>query len=157
MEIRNCREKNKQKTQHSYSPKENISWNFCKCYFGCPNQNFLEIFKQKNWIWSDGNLNFVYECCFFLEKGIFTYGPCQREMGAFEGFLQIREYIVHRPRAGESASAWQRRWEPSKGPESRSRTVNAKLESNSEPERARVCQRVAVRASESQSGSHREP
>ena len=27
----------------------------------------------------------------------------------------------------------------------------------SEPERARVCQRVAVRASESQSGSHREP
>ena len=31
-----------------------------------------------------------------------------------------------------------------------------KLESNSEPERARVCQRVAVRASESQSGSHRE-
>ena len=60
-------------------------------------------------------------------------------------------------RAGKSASAWQRRWEPSKGPESRSRTVDAKLESNSEPERARVCQRVAVRASESQSGSHREP
>ena len=60
-------------------------------------------------------------------------------------------------RAGESASAWQLRWEPSKGPESRSRTVYAKLESNSEPERARVCQRVAVRASESQSGSHREP
>ena len=60
-------------------------------------------------------------------------------------------------RAGESVSTWQRRWEPSKGPESRSRTVNAKLESNSEPERARVCQRVAVRASESQSGSHREP
>ena len=40
---------------------------------------------------------------------------------------------------------------------SRSRAVYAKLESNSEPERARVCQRVAVRASESQSGSHREP
>ena len=60
-------------------------------------------------------------------------------------------------RAGESVSAWQRRWEPSKGPESRSRTVYAKLESNSEPDRARVCQRVAVRASESQSGSHREP
>ena len=35
--------------------------------------------------------------------------------------------------------------------------VYAKLESNSEPERARVCQRVAVRASERQSGSHREP
>ena len=35
--------------------------------------------------------------------------------------------------------------------------IYAKLESNSEPERARVCQRVAVRASESQSGSHREP
>ena len=32
-----------------------------------------------------------------------------------------------------------------------------KLESNSEPERARVCQKVAVIASESQSGSHREP
>ena len=31
--------------------------------------------------------------------------------------------------------------------------VYAKLESNSEPERARVCRRVAVRASE----SHREP
>ena len=43
------------------------------------------------------------------------------------------------------------------GDESRSRAVYAKLESNSEPERARVCQRVAVRASESQSGSHREP
>ena len=43
----------------------------------------------------------------------------------------------------------------SSGAESRSRTVYAKLES--EPERARVCQRVAVRASESQSGSHREP
>ena len=43
------------------------------------------------------------------------------------------------------------------GPVSRSRAVYAKLESNSEPERARVCQRVAVRASESQSGSHREP
>ena len=40
---------------------------------------------------------------------------------------------------------------------SRSRAVYAKLESNSEPERAKVCQRVAVRASESQSGSHREP
>ena len=39
---------------------------------------------------------------------------------------------------------------------SRSRAVYAKLKSNSEPERARVCQRVAVRASESQSGSHRE-
>ena len=34
-------------------------------------------------------------------------------------------------------------------------SVYAKLESNSEPERARVCQRVAVRASESQSGSQR--
>ena len=45
----------------------------------------------------------------------------------------------------------------SSGAESRSRTVYAKLESNSEPEWARVCQRVAVRASESQSGSHREP
>ena len=43
------------------------------------------------------------------------------------------------------------------GDESRSRAVYAKLESNSEPERARVCQRVAVRASESQSGSYREP
>ena len=43
------------------------------------------------------------------------------------------------------------------GAESRSRTVYAKLESNSEPARARVCQKVAVRASESQSGSHREP
>ena len=38
---------------------------------------------------------------------------------------------------------------------SRSRAVYAKLESNSDPERARVCQRVAVRASESQSGSQR--
>ena len=32
-----------------------------------------------------------------------------------------------------------------------------KIESNSEPERARVSQRVEVRASGSQSGSHREP
>ena len=39
---------------------------------------------------------------------------------------------------------------------SRSRAVYAKFENNSELERARVCQRVAVRASESQSGSHRE-
>ena len=39
---------------------------------------------------------------------------------------------------------------------SQSRAVYAKLESNSKPERDRVCQRVAVRASESQSGSHRE-
>ena len=39
---------------------------------------------------------------------------------------------------------------------SRARAVYAKLESNSEPERARVCQRVAVRASESQSWSHTE-
>ena len=60
-------------------------------------------------------------------------------------------------RAGENASSWHWRWEPSKGPVSRSRAVYAKLESNSKPERARVCQRVAVRASESQSGSHREP
>ena len=43
------------------------------------------------------------------------------------------------------------------GDESRARAVYARLESNSEPERARVCQRVAVRASESQNGSHREP
>ena len=43
------------------------------------------------------------------------------------------------------------------GNEGRARAVYAKLESNSELERARVCQRVAVRASESQSGSHREP
>ena len=40
---------------------------------------------------------------------------------------------------------------------SQSRAVYAKLERISEPERARVCQRVAVRASESQSGSHKEP
>ena len=45
----------------------------------------------------------------------------------------------------------------SKGPVRRSRAVYAKLESNSEPERARVCQRVVVRAIASQSGSHREP
>ena len=49
------------------------------------------------------------------------------------------------------------------GAESRARALRAdqglyaKLESNREPERARVCQRVAVIASESQSGSHREP
>ena len=44
------------------------------------------------------------------------------------------------------------------GDESRARALWAnQLERNSEPERARVCQRVAVRASESQSGSHREP
>ena len=63
---------------------------------------------------------------------------------------------VHSCRAKESASSWHRQWELSKGPVSRSRTVYAKLASNSEPERARVCQRVAVRASESQCGSHRE-
>ena len=40
---------------------------------------------------------------------------------------------------------------------SQSRAVYAKLERTSEPERARVCQRVAVRASGSQSGSHRDP
>ena len=39
---------------------------------------------------------------------------------------------------------------------SQSRAVYAQLESNSEPERVRVCQRVAVRASESQRGSHRQ-
>ena len=39
--------------------------------------------------------------------------------------------------------------DPIKGPVSQSRAVYAKLESNGEPERARVCQRVAVRASES--------
>ena len=43
------------------------------------------------------------------------------------------------------------------GTESRARAVYAKLESNSEPERAIVCQNVAVRASESQSGSQRQP
>ena len=41
------------------------------------------------------------------------------------------------------------------GAENQARAVYAKLESNSEPERTRVCQRVAVRASESQSGSQR--
>ena len=71
--------------------------------------------------------------------------------------LPLFQGTWHHIRAGESASSWHRRWEPSKGPVSRSRAVYAKLESNSEPERARVCQRVAVRASESQSGSHREP
>jgi hypothetical protein len=60
-------------------------------------------------------------------------------------------------RPEQTASAWQRRWEPSKGPESRSRTVYAKLESNSEPERARVCQRVAVRARVGVTESHRKP
>ena len=40
---------------------------------------------------------------------------------------------------------------------SRSRAVYAKLESNSEPERARVCQRVAVRARVGITESHREP
>ena len=43
----------------------------------------------------------------------------------------------------------------------RSRAVYAKLESNGEPERARVCQRVAVRARARAgvgvTGSHREP
>ena len=40
------------------------------------------------------------------------------------------------------------------GAESQARALRA---DQGEPERARVCQRVAVRASESQSGSHREP
>ena len=40
---------------------------------------------------------------------------------------------------------------------SRSRAVYAKLESNSEPERARVCQRVVVRARVGVTESHREP
>ena len=35
--------------------------------------------------------------------------------------------------------------------------VYAKLESNSEPERARVCERVAVRARVRVTESHREP
>ena len=39
----------------------------------------------------------------------------------------------------------------------RSRAVYAKLESNSEPERARVCQEVAVRAIVGVTESHREP
>ena len=41
------------------------------------------------------------------------------------------------------------------GAESRTRTVYAKLESNSEPERAKVCQRVAVRARVGVVESHR--
>ena len=40
---------------------------------------------------------------------------------------------------------------------SRSRAVYAELESNSEPERARVCQRVAVRARVGVTESHKEP
>ena len=40
---------------------------------------------------------------------------------------------------------------------SRSRAVYAKLESNSEPERARVCQREPVRAKVGVTESHREP
>ena len=40
---------------------------------------------------------------------------------------------------------------------SRSRAVYAKLESNSEPEGARVCQRVAVRARVGVTEGHREP
>ena len=40
---------------------------------------------------------------------------------------------------------------------SRSRAVYAKFESNSEPEKARVCQRVAVRARVGVKKSHREP
>ena len=79
----------------------------------------------------------------------------KKDLIHFKSFVFFDVFTSY-SRAGESVSAWQRRWEPSKGPESRSRTVYAKLESNSEPERARVCQRVAVRASESQSGSHRE-
>ena len=79
-------------------------------------------------------------------------GPC-----IYDGSYGKANLILIIIRAGKSASSWHRRWEPSKGPVSRSRAVYAKLESNSEPERARVCQRVAVRASESQSGSHREP
>ena len=43
------------------------------------------------------------------------------------------------------------------GDESRSRAVYAKLESNSEPEGAKVCQRVAVRARVRVTESHREP
>ena len=43
------------------------------------------------------------------------------------------------------------------GDESRSRAVYAKLESNSEPERARVCQRVEVRARVGVTESHKEP
>ena len=40
---------------------------------------------------------------------------------------------------------------------SRSRAVYAKFESDSEPERARVCQRVAVRARVGVTEGHREP
>ena len=40
---------------------------------------------------------------------------------------------------------------------SQSRAVYTKLESNSEPETARVCQRVAVRARVGVTESHREP
>ena len=40
---------------------------------------------------------------------------------------------------------------------SQTRAVYVKLVSNSEPERARVCQRVAVRARVGVTESHREP
>ena len=44
-----------------------------------------------------------------------------------------------------------------KGPRESIKDCKAKLENNSEPERARVSQRMAVKASGSQSGSRREP
>ena len=80
-----------------------------------------------------------------------------REISIFSLVYIIYVVTLCLSRPGQSASAWQRRWELSKGPESQWRTVCAKLESNSEPERARVSQRVAVGASERQSGSYKEP
>ena len=75
--------------------------------------------------------------------------------------------VLSRPE--QSVSAWQRRWEPSKQglwELIKDCILKLKLESNSEPERARVSQRVAMRAggsqrepdraSGSQSGSHRD-
>ena len=125
-------------------------------------RNIVPLIVQSSWqnaLWQETSLSF-----FRPEQNVPIPLNTVSQYFLMSGVLFLCVFRTEVPnnsvsvsRVGESASSWHQRWEPSKGPVSWSRAVYAKLESNSEPERARVCQRVAVRASESQSGSHREP
>ena len=119
---------NTKQGKHSFSSKKEYSWLIC--IINTPNELFLN-----NVIWNPS--------------------PVQiRQLYQAHPLVKL-PFWGNRP--GQSASEWQRRWEPIKGPESRSRTVYAKLKSNREPETASESLREEVRARGSQSGSHSEP
>ena len=129
-------------------------------YLQNPQNSFPSEKNPQNNIW---NLPYHWNVLFSIPIWAMGNGHCP--LGAGEGrvvkacpdglehfFLRIQmgNFLFQGSTLESSASVWQRCWEPSKGPESRARTVYVKLESNNELERVRARERQREIEGESQ-------